>query len=349
MWNWLAKLMVIAALLGSACRAQQEINKPGYIIGPTNDIERLGDLDAGRANIPPEVLERAIKSSILTVTEMYNGKQSYCSGALIDGRNAGDLPRIITNHHCFAHKNSSTGRSLPQVFAEACEETSVYFDFSVKKEPMKRSCARGSLVTNYDADFAMFSLDEELPADYEPFKIWVGEVPPNRAAFIIHHPNAKESKQGREGEEMLKGTGTYFPKKVITVNNCRVLGRFDERFWSQQDNLPFGLRHTCDLVHGSSGSGLIDVASGRLLGINWGGITMKIDGVDRKDNVASSSEFLREFVDSGDITSPPIPPPRKDFTSCAHLAGHAAMPHEFMLLALFAPLFVALRRRLSRS
>lgn len=347
MWNSSLKLIIIVALLGSACRAQREISQPGYIIGPTNDIERLPDTDIEDIDIPRAVLERATKASILTVTELSNGKQKYCSGSLIEGRNAGDLPRIVTNHHCFAKKISGTSRSLPEIVPEACKETSVYFDFSLEAEPLKRKCESGSLVTNFAADFAVFSLDEELPADYEPFKIWDGEVPSNRAAFIIHHPSAKGSKQGRESEAMLKGVGAYFPKKAITVNNCKVLGRFEEHYWPLNPNLPFGLRHTCDLVHGSSGSGLIDLTTGDLLGVNWGGITLTVNKIDRKDNVASSAQFLREFVDSDAVTSPPMPPQKKDFTSCARIAGHEAMSHELLLLTLFAPLLIVGRRRLS--
>ncbi len=341
------KLIVIIALLGSACRAQREISKPGYIVGPTNDIERLANTEVENIDIPAEVLEKAIKASILTVTEMNDGKQKFCSGSLIEGRNTGDLPRIVTNHHCFAKKISGTNRSLPEIVPEACKATSVYFDFSIEEEPLTLKCKSGSLVTNFAADFAIFTLDGELPEGYEPFKIWDGEVPPNRKAFIIHHPSAKESDPGREHEEMLKATGAYFPKKAITVNNCRVLGRFEEDFWALNPNLPFGLRHTCDLVHGSSGSGLIDATSGKLLGVNWGGITLTVNKVERKDNVASSAKFLREFVDSNNVTAPPMPPQKNDFTSCAHIAGREAVPHEILLFALFVPLLVAVRRRLS--
>ena len=342
------KLIVVIALLGSACRAQREITRPGYIVGPTNDIERLTDTDVKDIDVPAAVLARATKASILTVTELRNGKQKYCSGSLIEGRNAGDMPRIITNHHCFAQKIEGTNRSLPDIVPEACEETTVYFDFSLAEEPLTRKCESGSLVTNFTADFAVFSLDEELPEGYEPFQIWDGEVPPNRSAFIIHHPSAAESKQGRESEEMLKGTGVYFPKKAITVNNCKVLGRFREDFWALNPNLPFGLRHTCDLVQGSSGSGLVDVTSGKLLGVNWGGITLTVNKVERKDNVASSAKFLRECVasDNCTVTSPPMPPLKHDFLACAHIAGHAAAGKALLLLLLI-PLFVAARRRLS--
>ena len=243
----------------------------GYIIGPTNDIERLNSADMTAIEIPETVLEDATRASVLAVTAMNDGKQKFCSGSLIAGRDAGDLPRIVTNHHCFAKKVKNTNRSLPEIVPEACEKTSVYFDFSIAEEPVTRKCKSGSLVTNYFADFAMFTIDEELPEEYQPFAIWEGEVPANRKSFLIHHPSAKESKQGRESEQILKDTGTYFPKKAITVNNCRVLGRFEEDFWHLNPNLPFGLRHTCDLVHGSSGSGLIDIETGQLLGVNWGG------------------------------------------------------------------------------
>ena len=340
MWNLLVKLVVITALLGSACRGQREISQPGYIIGPTNDIVRLPDTDVEDIDIPAEVLDKATKASILTVTEMDDNTQKYCSGSLIEGRNAGDLPRVVTNHHCFAQKQKGTNRSLPDIVPEACKETSVYFDFSIEDEPLVRKCKSGSLITNFAADFAVFTLDEDLPEDYEPFQIWDGEVPPNRKAFIIHHPSADEKKQSQDSE-VLKGTGVYFPKKAITVDNCKVLGRFEEDFWSLNPNLPFGLRHTCDLVHGSSGSGLVDLTSGKLLGVNWGGITLTINKVERKDNVASSATFLSEFVDSDKVTAPPMPPQKNDLVSCAHIAGYEDMPRALLLLALFAPLLVA--------
>ena len=342
----LIKLSIIALLLCSACLAQQEINKPGYIIGPTNDIERLNNTDMTAIAISETVLDNATRASVLAVTAMSDGKQKFCSGSLIAGRNAGDLPRIVTNHHCFAKKVKGTNRSLPEIVSEACEETSVYFDFSIAEEPVTRKCKSGSLVTNYFADFAMFTIDEELPEEYEPFAIWEGEVPANRKSFIIHHPSAKESKQGRESEQVLKDTGTYFPKKAITVNNCRVLGRFEDDFWHLNPNLPFGLRHTCDLVHGSSGSGLVDVETGKLLGVNWGGITLTINKVERKDNVASSARYLQEFVTTSNVTSPPMPLQKKDAISCGHIAAHMALPHELLLLLLFIPPAVVGWRRL---
>ena len=342
----LIKLSIITLMLCSACRPQQDVSKPGYIIGPTNDIERLNNIDIATIEIPASVLENAKRASVLAVTVMRDNKQRFCSGSLIAGRNAGDLPRIITNHHCFAKKVKNTNRSLPEIVPEACEKTSVYFDFSIAEEPVARKCKSGSLVTNYFADFAIFTIDEELPPEYKPFAVWEGEVPANRKAFIIHHPSAKESKQGRESEQILKETGTYFPKKAITVNNCQVLGRFEEDFWHLNPNLPFGLRHTCDLVHGSSGSGLIDVETGQLLGINWGGITLTINKVERKDNVASSAKYLQEFVSTHNVTSPPIPFKKRDAISCGQVAGHNALPHQLFLLLLFIPPVVAGWRRL---
>lgn len=345
MQNASMKLILIVILLSGACRAQREISQPGYIIGPTNDIVRLSDADANSIEIPKDVLEKAVRASILTVTNLSSGKQKYCSGSLIAGKHAGDLPRIVTNHHCFAKKIKNTDRSSPEIIPEACAETSVYFDFSVSEEPLVRRCKRGSLITNFAADLAMFSIDEELPDDYEPLNVWDGEVPANRSSFIIHHPSAEESGQGQESEQVLKELGAYFPKKAITVDNCRVLGRFEEDFWHLNNNLPFGLRHTCDLVQGSSGSGLIDVESGELLGVNWGGITLTINKVSRKDNVASSATYLSEFIDSSNITAPPIPSKKKDAVACASIT--AATGAQPALLLLLAPLLAVLLRRMS--
>ncbi len=346
-WNLLVALVVGTALLSGACRARREISRPGYIVGPTNDIERLPEIEIEEIDVPPKVLRKAIKASVLTVTVQGDGKRKYCSGSLIGGRSAGDTPRIITNHHCFAEKRKGSDRSLPHIIPEACENTTVYFSFEDDDEdskPLSRKCRRGSLVTNFDADFALFSLDKPLPAEYEPFEIWDGKVPPNRPAFIIHHPSAKESRQGGESEAMLREEGVYLPKKAITVKNCRVLGPFDKNFWSLNPNLSVGLKHTCDLVQGSSGSGLIDVTSGKLLGVNWGGITLTINKSEHKHNVASAAQFLRQFVASHDVTAPPMPPQARDSIACAHIAGHTATD-KLLLFLLFIPPLVAARQR----
>ena len=360
MRNLSLQLILISTLLSSACRDHRDISKPAYILGPTNDIERLNDVDVATISIDAEVLAKAIKASVLVITE--GGGRKYCSGSLIGGRKAGGLPRIVTSQHCFAMQ--SYDRSyMPTLIPEACVLTTVYFDFSTASEPLTRKCKSGSLVTNYDADLAMFSIDAALPADYQPFKIWSsGEVPPNRRAFIIHHPSAKESGQGEESKQKLKSIDAYFPKKAITVNDCRVLGWFEESSWHYNHNLPFSLRHTCDLVRGSAGSGLIDVETGQLLGVNWGGIAINLDEVKSKDNAASAAEFLREFVDSGGVSvaslklkhiqayagdSGDVSDARargKDFVSCAHLAVPAAsLPYLFPFL--FMPLLVAFLRR----
>ena len=61
------------------------------------------------------------------------------------------------------------------------------------------------------------------------------------------------------------------------LDDCKVIGPFDVSEWDLDRTLPFSLRHTCDLIHGSSGSGLIDAKTGKVLGVNWGGIKIAIE------------------------------------------------------------------------
>lgn len=340
-------LVAVGVLFCSACRAREEIYQPGYIIGPTNDIERLAEADASALSIDHDILKMAISSSVLAVTVLETGKMKFCSGSLIHGKTSTDLPRIITNHHCFAHKIEGTNRALPNTIPEACVETTVHFDFATAiagEETVTRKCQRGSLVTNYNADFAVFTLDQKLPTQYKPFEIWEGNIPADREAFIVHYPSAEESGEGKDAEQILSELGAYFPKKAITIKNCRVIGKFREEFWHLNPNLPFGLRHTCDLVQGSSGSGLVDAKTGKLLGINWGGITLKVNNEKREDNVASSAEYLRQFVSSGKVTAPPMPDQNKDIGGCA-VMGDDGSPLTTLLL-LLSPVIVLLPSRL---
>ena len=55
------------------------------------------------------------------------------------------------------------------------------------------------------------------------------------------------------------------------------------------------LKHTCDLKTGSSGSSLWDVASGKIVGINWGGIKDRANP-DSAYNAATGSEYVLKFL-----------------------------------------------------
>jgi hypothetical protein len=68
--------------------------------------------------------------------------------------------------------------------------------------------------------------------------------------------------------------------------------------WDLDRTLPYSLRHTCDLIHGSSGSGLIDAKTGKILGVNWGGIKISLDAGVRTDNVATRAKYAQAFLNN---------------------------------------------------
>lgn len=357
----MVKILLLSLLLTISCRGRKEFTRPGYIIGPTNDIERLNTINFANIDIDSDVLESAKQSSVLVVTRLENGRAKHCSGSLVEAKEEGESPRVVTNHHCFAKKLENENRSLDELIPEACIKTKVYFttedEYTNNEETTKQAtgqregyqefpCKKGSLQTNYGADLAIFTIDGQLPAEYQPFKIWQGVVPANRPAFIIHHPSAEKTGDEKEKNSQEEIAGLTLPTKAITDKNCQVIGRFEEELWYQNPNLPFGLRHTCDLVKGSSGSGLIDAQTGHLLGVNWGGITFTINSVERKDNVASSAEFLEEFVNEGKVTEPPMPP-RKDDSQwlCGVIADHSPLTSTLLLIL---PLLVGFLKYQSR-
>lgn len=361
------KIFLLSLLLIASCRGRKEFTRPGYIIGPTNDIERLNRIDPADIDIDSDVLEAAKQSSVLVLTTLASGGARHCTGSLVRAKQEGGLPRIVTNHHCFAKKSEDNeNRSLEELIPEACDGTMVYFTTAIENETddeeteeteqksnpeltnhLARACQKGSLQTNYGADLAIFTVAEQLPEGYLPFKIWQGVIPDNRSAFIIHHPSAKKTGDESDKTSQEKIAGLSLPTKAITSENCQVLGRFQPELWHKNPNLPFGLRHTCDLVKGSSGSGLIDAQTGQLLGVNWGGITYVINQSEYKDNVASSAEFLEQFVNEGGVTAPTAPPKNDNQWLCGTVAGQS--PLTPFLLFIVLPMLIGYLRPRSKQ
>ena len=350
--------ILLLSLLLITCRAStDQVSRPGYIID-RDDIVRLDRVNFEETSIDPFILQNAIKSSVLIVTGVNQNSLRFCSGSMIAGENARSLPRIITNQHCFAKKNEKNV-TFDDVIDNACTETKVFFDFSVKTKPLSRKCLKDSLKTSFIADLAIFTLDAELPDEYAPFSIWNGQVPTGRRAFIVHHPcievdgkccfeadaNCPQHVlEELEQNEMhnLQEYGLKFPKKAITTEDCHVIGKFSKELWKKKPTLALGLRHRCDLVNGSSGSGLIDAETGKLLGVNWGGVTINTTS---KHNIASSSVYMQEFITTGNVFLPETATGiDKILTSCGAVGTHAST--FLLLLPLLSPIFLLTRRKL---
>jgi len=305
----------------------------------------------------------ASDSSVLVATWLAEGRVKFCSGSLVKGEPGHAPLRVLTNHHCFANV-SEDGESSADLLPDSCTRTKVYLGFTAKDSASAKmvGCRPGSLRTNFDGDLAVFTLSEELPATYRPFTIWDGDVAPvGRKAMIIHYPDVPEKMAIPRGERV------KLPTAAVTKANCEVLGTFTKSEWSLERSLPFSLRHTCDLIHGSSGSALIDVETGKILGVNWGGIKIRYANEIRTTNVATQANYVQAFLNddsvrltqiaanpsSGLATAGEGSAERSDKRSASGLkdavcgvlgSGSPGQPLLMLILMLAIPLFFSVRK-----
>jgi len=304
--------MTILAL--GSCKKSLELNKTGYIVGPTNDILQIKP--ENRESVPAAVFN----ATVLIVTRVGGDRVKYCTGSLVDGESGASALRVLTNHHCFADiERSASGSETARgtVIPEACAATDTYFGFAPKLgiSPVKVGCQPGSFRSDPKLDLAIYTLARALPPDFRPLQLAPeSRVTVGRRAMIVHYPEVKETLA------TLPGQPVQLPTASLTLNDCQLLGTFPEREWSIDPSVPYSLRHSCDLVQGSSGSALVDVEAQLILGVNWGGIKLKFDERERIDNVATRAEFVASFLAGREI---PEPKPAMDSGKSAEaLAGY---------------------------
>lgn len=286
----------LTALIGlilpvSACkRPAVEVGTTAYIVGPTNDIRPAGGAEEDRGDGITAELKNA---AVLIATRLQDKRVKFCSGTLVAPEEGGQTLRILTNHHCFAVPGAD-GKATRTLLVEACSFSTVYFGFlaGMTQTAEAVGCQPGSLRTSFEGDLAVFTLAHNPQAKFQPLALWQGEDGPvGRQAAIVHYPDVEAQ------AETPPDGGPKLPTAAITVTDCQVSGVFATSEWELDRTLPFSLRHTCDLIHGSSGSGLIDVQTGTLLGVNWGGIKITYDDGVRVDNVATKASFAQAFLD----------------------------------------------------
>lgn len=264
-----------------------EISTTAYIVGPTNDIIPV-DKDS-----EPKVKPPVLNFSVMIATRLKTNRVKFCSGTLIapDPVTGGNM-RVLSNHHCFADQDAD-GKATQVISPESCVATTAYFGFTQANasQAWTTPCLPGSLRTNFDGDLGVFTLSQNPPDKFQPAQFWDGDPDATgRTALIIHYPDVEANMAAPpEG-------GVKLPTAAVTLTDCKVLGGFAINEWELDRTLPFALRHTCDLIHGSSGSGLIDVETGKLLGVNWGGIKISFDSGVRTDNVATRASYAKAFL-----------------------------------------------------
>jgi hypothetical protein len=271
----------------TACKKKPfTISTDAFILGSKSNIYVVGS--GNQSQINPQVLN----ASVLIATRLKPNEVKFCSGTLIASDQPGGNLRVLANHHCFAaidDEGIATSVLLPQ----ACVSTKVYLGFSAgqTRSSTVAECLPGSLRTSFEGDLSVFRLASAVPVQFQPLPI----VDPNiqvagRTAMIVHYPDVPEAMvEAPDG-------GPRLPLAQVTMDNCKVIGNFPIAHWQLDKSLPFSIKHTCDLTHGSSGSGLIDATTGQILGVNWGGIKINSQSGLETVNVATGANFVTAFL-----------------------------------------------------
>lgn len=291
-------MMLMSIVVG--CKAARKLTRAAYIIGPTNEIVAVEPKMT--KDIPPAHL----RSVVLLVLNLDEKHRKFCSGTLIDPAADATQLRVLTSHHCFTDEVDDNNAVPREFVPQACQKTTVIFGF-FKGMTQNRAlglCAENSLMSDYEADIAVFTLKANPDPVYQPAKLWAGtDIPMNRAARIIHFPTIDASDPNANQNLVYeKAVGISLPVAQITDKDCFTKGPFAESDWHLDRALGFGVKHTCDQKKGSSGSALFDVETNTILGVNWGGIIIN-DQFNNQEtfNVATRADYVRAFL-AGDTT-----------------------------------------------
>jgi len=281
-----ASLAALSGIALSACKPMLQTNRTAYIVGSSNDIVKLVS-----ANVD-QPAKNAANAAVLIVTLLESKKKKFCSGTLVQNGPKPTDVIVLTNHHCFADVDDD-GNVAEKIVAESCTNTKVYLGFRAGESDRatEMSCLPGSLRTDFSGDLGTFKLAGPVPSPYAPLMLWsAGEVPSEREAMIIHYPDIEDN------FAQVNNSHGKLPLASITQTDCLTKGSFAQSEWKFDHTLPFSMKHTCDLLHGSSGSALIDKQSLTVIGVNWGGI--KIDYKNEKTtvNVATRVDYVQAFL-----------------------------------------------------
>ena len=279
-------LMAVSSGLTACKKKPFTISTDAFILGPKSNIYVVGS--GNRSQINPRVLN----ASVLIATRLKPNEVKFCSGTLIASDQPGGNLRVLANHHCFANVDDE-GVATTVLLPQACVNTKVYLGFSAGQTSSSTiaDCLPGSLRTSFDGDLSVFRLASAVPAQFQPLTI----ADPNiqvagRTAMIVHYPDIPEAMVAAPDG------GPRLPLAQVTMDNCKVIGNFPIAHWQLDKSLPFSIKHTCDLTHGSSGSGLIDATTEQILGVNWGGIKINSQSGLETVNVATGANFVNAFL-----------------------------------------------------
>jgi hypothetical protein len=178
----------------------------------------------------PEIQQWGRSVARLLFIDQGSGKQFLCSGFLVGP----DL--FLTNNHCI-----DTDSEMRSGLAE--------FDYDKSNATPLTLRFKKILNTNRELDFTLLRLTtnpgrQPLPFDLNPVIEPPAPSTEPRALVVIEHPAGK-------------------PKQV-SIENCKVLGGKVAGITAALTD--FG--HGCDTLGGSSGSPVLDIKSGKVLGLH---------------------------------------------------------------------------------
>ena len=250
-------LVVCALFQLVGCKPSHALlrDSAGYILGPTSQIQILGDTQK------KELSTKHLAAAVLLTTIVDKTTRKYCSGTLIGPQAGKTNDRIVTNHHCFSVEEAADLIKQDAVPTDdLCAKTKVFFGFikGTTNTREVRDCAAGTLRFDTDADLAIFEVSQNPTQDrFAPADIFDGDtVEAGRKASVIHFPtitNGDTADMVYEPE-----AGYYLPVAQVTLNNCATLGSFPPDEWYLDTTLKMGIKHSCDQTKGSSGSALWD-------------------------------------------------------------------------------------------
>jgi hypothetical protein len=278
-------LLSCGLLLGACKNLSVNRNPSGYIIG-ANSI--------GKASESSNKSNYNLDAFVLIATLTKNNTVKKCSGTIIKHNN---IFKVLTNHHCFAKSKDGATASLT-LEENACVKTTVFANLNPNhKEHLVYSCRKDSLKTNKAADIAVFTLDAPEDSELQYLELSDADVQvKDQEAYVVHYPDI------RENQIKLPNTPYLVPLMAITDEECQVQDRFPENEWTLDESLQYAVKHTCDIVDGSSGSALVMKETNKLIGLNWGGIIIQYKDRSLKTNTATHVSFVHMFL-NGELSN----------------------------------------------
>jgi len=258
-------------------------NYSGFIIGLNNMVPSTA------SSIEENDIRLSHIRAVGSIASYESGRGThFCTGFAIKPRKSGQNPLIVTNYHCF-----SSNKEIASGFAPwACTQTKVYF--GAKGDDANTlfavGCKSGTLKGDAAADVAVFEAATVLPADIDLFELEETSFSEKRDALLIHHPFMQENMVALPGESQ------RVPGSVINKVDCAVSKPVRSQAVRPETGFKYDISHTCDIFEGSSGAPLIDLKSGKVIAVNWGGIQWGEGDSATYENRAIDAAWVRAYL-----------------------------------------------------